>query len=97
VLRGDRVALARLDRTVHQRILQGTPIVRVKIWDANGRIVYSDAPQLIGANFTLGPDELHTLRVGGIDADASNLSRPENRTERRFRRLVEVYVGIRGR
>jgi two-component system NarL family sensor kinase len=96
VLRGDRVALARLDRTVHQRILQGTPIVRVKIWDANGRIVYSDAPQLIGANFTLGPDELHTLRVGGIDADASNLSRPENRTERRFRRLVEVYVGIRG-
>jgi two-component system NarL family sensor kinase len=96
VLRGDPAALARLDRTVHARILHGTPIVRVKIWDSSGRIVYSDARQLIGAKFSLGEDELRTLHGGGIDADASNLGRPENRTERRFKRLVEVYVGIRG-
>src|SRR5436190_16111717 len=36
---GNEAALARLNRTVHRRIIRGTPIVRVKIWDARGRIV----------------------------------------------------------
>jgi two-component system, NarL family, sensor kinase len=96
VLRGDPAALARLDRVVRERILRGTPIARVKIWDASGRVVYSDASDLIGKRFPLGKDELRSLRGGGTIADESNLSRPENRSERRFRQLVEVYVGIRG-
>jgi signal transduction histidine kinase len=70
-------------------------MVRVKIWDASGRIIYSDAPGLTGARFPLGRDELAVLRTGGIAADASDLERRENRTERPFQRLVEVYVGIR--
>jgi signal transduction histidine kinase len=69
--------------------------VRVKIWDAQGRIVYSDAAGLIGARFPLGTGELGVLRDGGIAADASDLARPENRSERGFRKLVEVYVGVR--
>ena len=96
VLRGSAPALARLDRAVHTRILRGTDIVRVKIWTAAGRIVYSDAPQLIGAVFPLPDDERRVLRDGGADADASDLNRPENGTERGFKRLVEVYVGIPG-
>jgi two-component system, NarL family, sensor kinase len=96
VLRGDPAELARLDRAVRQRILTGHSIVRVKVWDASGRIVYSDARQLIGSVFRLPPDELRTLQRGGTDADASDLNRPENRTERSFSRLVEVYVGIVG-
>lgn len=95
LLAGDRQALARLDQAVRRRILHGTPIVRVKIWDAGGRIIYSDARQLIGARFQLGGDELAVLRAGGVAADASDLTRLENRSERGFRRLVEVYVGIR--
>jgi two-component system NarL family sensor kinase len=96
VLRGNPAALARLDRAVHERILTGTPIVRVKVWDAHGRIVYSDAPHLIGSVYALGADEQRTLRSGGTEADASDLTRPENRSERAFKRLVEVYVGIPG-
>jgi two-component system, NarL family, sensor kinase len=95
VLRGDPRDLARLDQAVRERILQGGPLVRVKIWDAQGRIIYSDAHELIGATFSLGPDESRVLRTGGAAADASDLTRPENRTERGFKRLVEVYVGIR--
>ncbi len=94
-LRGDPVALARLDRVVRQRILNRTPIVRVKIWDASGRVIYSDAHSIIGKVFPLGQDELETLRGGGTQADESDLSRSENTTERGFKRLVEVYVGIR--
>jgi signal transduction histidine kinase len=96
VLKGDPAALAQLDRVVRQRILNRTPIVRVKIWDASGRIIYADARSIIGQVFPLGNDELDTLRGGGTDADESDLSRAENTTERRFNRLVEVYVGIRG-
>ena len=96
VLAGRRADLAALDRVVHNRILAGTPIVRVKVWDASGRIVYSDSRQLVGSVFGLDDDEQRTLATGGVDADASDLTRPENRTERSFKRLVEVYVGIRG-
>jgi signal transduction histidine kinase len=92
---GDPAALSRLDRTVRRRILRGTPIVRVKIWDPQGRIVYSDARALIGARYPLGADDLAVLRSGGIKADASDLNRPENRSERGFHKLVEVYVGVR--
>jgi signal transduction histidine kinase len=96
LLKGDPAALAQLDRVVRQRILTRTPIVRVKIWDASGRVIYSDARSLIGKVFPLGAAELRTLRGGGTEADESDLSRAENRTERRFERLLEVYVGIRG-
>ena len=96
VLRGDPADLHRLDVAVRRRILAGGQIVRVKIWDAQGRVVYSDATGLIGSRFALGGDELRTLRRGGVQADASDLGRPENRTERAFDRLLEVYVGIRG-
>jgi two-component system, NarL family, sensor kinase len=95
LLAGDRAALARLDQAVHRRVLRGTPIVRVKIWDARGRIVYSDATALIGARFPLGAEELNVLRSGGIEAHASDLTRLENRSEGRFSKLVEVYVGVR--
>src|SRR4051812_20820671 len=93
VLRGDPAALARLDRAVHRRILGGG-VVRVKIWAPDGRIVYSDAPRLIGMRYRLGADEREALQTDGVYADASDLSRPENRYERRYHRLVEVYLSI---
>ena len=51
-VRGDPAALARLDQVVRRRVLRD-PIVRVKIWTADGRIVYSDEPRLIGARYAL--------------------------------------------
>lgn len=96
VLKGDPAALARLDGVVRQRILNRTPIVRVKIWDETGRVIYSDARSLIGKVFPLGADEVRSLHGGGTVADESDLARAENTTERRFPRLLEVYVGIRG-
>jgi two-component system NarL family sensor kinase len=43
----DAAALDRIDRIVQERVL-GDRVVRVKIWTADGRIVYSDEPRLIG-------------------------------------------------
>ena len=93
-LAGDPRARARIDRIVQERVLD-EGVVRVKIWDAGGRIVYSDEPRLIGARYELGGDEMETLRQGDSKADLSDLSRPENRFERRFGPLYEVYTRIR--
>ncbi|MCW2570216.1 MAG: hypothetical protein JWO88_274 [Frankiales bacterium] len=86
--------LEALDRIVRERVL-GTHIVRVKIWDADGRIVYSDRPALIGVRFQLEPAELAVLRNGRTVAEVSQLDRPENRDESQFGKLLQVYQGVR--
>jgi signal transduction histidine kinase len=69
------------------------PVVRVKIWAADGTILYSDAP-LIGQRFALGSEERAVIEHGGVIADVSDLSAPENRFERSFGKLLEVYTRI---
>src|SRR5436305_3233642 len=56
VLRGDPRALARLDDVVQAQVLSES-IVRVKLWSRSGRVLYSDAPAIIGRRFALGDDE----------------------------------------
>jgi two-component system, NarL family, sensor kinase len=94
LIAGQPAALRAIDRVVRTRLLTN-PVVRVKIWDRTGRIIYSDQPRLIGARYPLGASELGALRTGGVDADVSDLSRPENRFERQYHKLLEVYLGLR--
>jgi signal transduction histidine kinase len=72
-------------------------VARVKIWNAEGRILYSDEPRLIGQRFQLAPDELEALRSKGTSADVANLSDPENRYERGMGDLTSVYLGLRAK
>jgi signal transduction histidine kinase len=84
-----------LDRVVRERVL-GARVVRVKIWDATGRIVYSDESTLVGQHFDLPPDELAALRsTTRTVAEVSNLGEPENVHERAFGKLLQVYLGVR--
>jgi two-component system, NarL family, sensor kinase len=94
LLASQSAAVQAVDRTVRTRLL-ADPVVRVKIWNGAGRIVYSDQPALIGTRYPLPPAELHALRTGGVDAEVSDLSRPENRFERKYHKLLEVYLGLR--
>jgi signal transduction histidine kinase len=91
---GDPAALGQMDAVV-RRTLAGGRIVRVKIWLPNGRIVYSDQHRLIGSAYELGDDERAALRSGQTHADVSDLREPENRFERGFGKLLEVYLPIR--
>ncbi len=95
VMRGDPRALARFDRIMRASVVRD-PIVRVKIWTAAGRVVYSDEKRLIGQRYALNPGDLAVLRTGGVDADVSDLSRPENRFERGQGKLIEVYLPVTG-
>jgi two-component system, NarL family, sensor kinase len=92
--RGDPRAIRAMDRLLRRSVLR-EPVVRVKIWDPAGRIIYSDRHALIGAGYKLGEDELKSLRNGTDDAEVSDLARPENRFERSAKKLLEVYLGIR--
>jgi two-component system NarL family sensor kinase len=93
VLDGSRQARVRLDRIVRRHVLS-RQVVRVKLWVPPGRIVYSDEPRLIGARFRMDEDELAALRTGQPATDVSDLSAPENRFERRYGKLVEVYYPV---
>ena len=94
LLTGDRAAMARLDRVVRTRLLDDS-VVRVKLWTADGRVVYSDEPDLIGQRYPLGADERETLRTGRTEAEVSDLGAPENTFERSQGKLLEVYRPVR--
>jgi two-component system NarL family sensor kinase len=94
LIRGDPRALGAVDRVVQERVKQDESIARVKIWDTSGRIVYSDEPRLIGKRYDLNSQDLAEFRGRKAHADVTNLSRPENRFERRFGKLLEVYKPI---
>src|SRR3954447_5204189 len=50
LLRGNLASIARIDAPVRRHVL-GDGVVRVKIWTAAGRIVYSDKLALIGSRY----------------------------------------------
>lgn len=86
-------SIARVDRAVRDQVLRGS-LVRVKIWDRDGRILYSDESRLIGQRFELGADEIEVLEGGRSQAEVSDLSEPENRYEEPATELLEVYLPI---
>jgi two-component system, NarL family, sensor kinase len=93
VMHGEPAALRRLDRIVRERVL-GSSVVRVKIWERSGRIVYSDERRLIGARYPIAPEELDEFQGNRIEAEVSDLSEPENRFEQSFGKLLEVYAAV---
>ncbi len=90
---GDAESLAAVTSLVFDAVLR-EPVVRVKIWSADGEIVYSDEPALIGQRYELGPDEREVLTEGGVVAEVSDLQAPENSYERGFGQLMEVYTRV---
>jgi signal transduction histidine kinase len=96
LLRGDPRAFERVDRTVRAHVLRA-PVVRVKIWEPDGRIVYSDERRLVGARYPLGDEEREAIEHGTVAAEVSDLTKPENRFERAHKKLLEVYFPIHTR
>jgi signal transduction histidine kinase len=94
IVRGDPNAITHLDDVVQTQVLSDS-IVRVKLWTRGGKILYSDAPVLIGRRFTLGDEELELFHNGKADSELSDLRKPENQYERQEGRLLEAHTVIR--
>ena len=93
LLTSDPSAVATMDQVVRERVLNAS-IVRVKIWDPTGRILYSDERALIGQTFPLDAEERNALTDPQTRADVSDLTAPENRFERGHGKLLQVYRPI---
>jgi len=93
ILEIDPDAVFALDRVVKGAVLSGS-LVRVKLWRADGTIVYSDEGKLIGQRYAIDSDERAILESGGIEAEISNLDKPENRFEASQGKLLEAYLPV---
>src|SRR3954471_17335108 len=91
---GAPAAANKVDDAVRHGVLDRS-LVRGKICTRDGKIVYSDAPALKGQTYALGSDEKAALDRGVIEAEVSNLAKPENRLERPFGKPLEVSLPIR--
>jgi signal transduction histidine kinase len=81
-----------LDRFIRSRVLMD-PVLRVKIWNLKGTIVYSDEPRLVGQGFPGEPEE--EARRGEVESEISDLTDPENQFERRLApKLFSTYVPL---
>ncbi len=91
---GSAAAVETVDSLVQSRVLSER-VLRVKLWTADGRIVYSDEPRLIGSRFPRKADHAEVLESGGIRSEIADTSSQENRFERNAGRLLEVYLPLR--
>lgn len=83
------------DRVVRDGLLGGDNL-RVKLWNAQGEIVYSDLRRLVGRRFEIGPD-LRDALTGIGTVEISDLTDEENAFDRRLGdQLIEFYVPVTG-
>ncbi|WP_314104441.1 histidine kinase, partial [uncultured Frigoribacterium sp.] len=97
LVEGDEEARRAMDDEVRDHVLSSS-IVRVKIWDDTGRVVWSDEPALIDRRFELDQDDLEALAgagdESGVEAEVSDLTAPENEYERDRGKLLEAYRAV---
>jgi signal transduction histidine kinase/CheY-like chemotaxis protein len=85
------------ERSRHEisRLMQGLPeVVRVKVWDRDATVVWSDESRLIGQRFA-DNDELQEALAGEVSVEIKTLQGREHTYERpSYTTLAEVYVPI---
>jgi HD-GYP domain-containing protein (c-di-GMP phosphodiesterase class II) len=82
-----------IDALIHNTLINAD-IVRIKIWNRDGLLVYSDDKNIIGEVFPIDV-ELQEALNGEIATDISNLQAAENIDEQKFyAELFEIYVPI---
>jgi signal transduction histidine kinase len=84
---------ASLDRLLGNTPL-GQKIVAFKIWSADGHVLYSTNPELIGRQFPVD-EGLAAAFEGRVHSEISDLSEQENEMERpRWPHLIETYSPV---
>ena len=85
-------AQERFERILRRPLLQ-LEVLRVKVYDTDARVVWSDEPRLIGSRF---PDNEHLAEaLGGVTvAHLERARQAENLYERQFKETVELYVPL---
>lgn len=91
LLAGDAAALDALDKAL-EPWREDAAVLRIKVWDGSGRVVYSDIRSLVGQHFALPGWGRDLLAGGPGTASLENQQELENEYELASGELVEVYV-----
>ena len=89
---GDPAAIAQMDQFFRTRLDAGS-LRHIKIWAADGTILWADQTPLMGERFELEPDVRELVGTDDVFAEVSELERAENVGEREEGTALEVYVG----
>lgn len=82
-----------IDALIHNTLLS-TDIVRIKIWNSDGLLIYTDDQDMLGETFPLS-EELEEALQGEIATEISSLTKEENVSERGlYEKLFEIYVPL---
>jgi two-component system, NtrC family, sensor histidine kinase HydH len=76
-----------------ERALLNPEVLRVKIYEAGGRIVWSDEPRLVGQRFADNP-RLQAALAGMTSAHLERRNGAENVYERELQSTLELYVPL---
>lgn len=93
-LAGDPAAIDLLDQRLLPWMDKGS-VFRIKVWDEEGRIVYSDVPALIGQKFSLSEETLKAMAGTGVPATLKSHAGEDHEFEAGAGELVESLVSSR--
>jgi signal transduction histidine kinase len=69
-------------------------VVRVRIWSADGTLLWADDRQLVGRRFPLTADQQRALRTGTAGAGEPDPAAPGGATAPDADRLLDAYTGL---
>lgn len=82
-----------IDSLIHNTLLS-TNIVRIKIWNSEGLLVYTDEKTILGKTFPVS-DEMREALQGNVATEISKLQDEENVSEHGlYEELFEIYVPL---
>jgi signal transduction histidine kinase len=82
------------DRAIHEFAMEDAGVERVKIWNRDGMVVFSNDPEQVGLEPELEEDLLEAFE-GEVASEISDLSEAENASERTLAdQLFETYIPI---
>ncbi|TML23430.1 MAG: EAL domain-containing protein [Actinobacteria bacterium] len=93
-LRAPLAARLRQDLAASRKQLHAAGVVRIKLWNLDGKVVYSDRRDLVGRTFRPS-DELLKAADGRIVSEVSDAEKAENVDDHGYGKLLEVYVPLR--
>ncbi len=83
-----------LDRAIHEFAMDDAGVERVKIWNVDGRVVFSNDREQVGLRPEMEEDLLEAFE-GEVASEISDLSEAENVSERALAdQLFETYVPV---
>ncbi|MGH2820109.1 MAG: sensor histidine kinase, partial [Actinomycetota bacterium] len=83
----------RLSRIVGARMVDGSAVVRVKVWDREGTVLFSDEGRIVGRAFP-SDEGVREAFEGRVVGGVSELRHDENQYEDQFGKLHETYVPL---